>query len=205
MEGAEVALNECVSSALDADPACTLVDDQLSEGGAANGGGAGERESAGDLVRGLLEPQGIEGSAGARHGDPHDKADEGAREDEFNKSETATHGRAPHRVPTGCVDSSPRTSSPSREWKPFMSRSRLRNLLLLVGPLALMAAGACYQDPNKQLDQMQATIDLTATIEELGSRTTELQFTLDSLRAVVAKQDTVLSRLANLAGVPYSR
>ncbi len=85
-----------------------------------------------------------------------------------------------------------------------MSRSRPRNLLL-VGPLALLGAGACYQDPNTRLDQMQETLDLTATIEELGSRTTELQFALDSLRAVVATQDTVLSRLANLAGVPYPR
>ena len=68
-----------------------------------------------------------------------------------------------------------------------------------------MPVGACYQDPNTQLDKMQETIDLTTTIEELGSRTTELQFALDSLREVVARQDTVLSRLANLAGVPYSR
>ena len=84
-----------------------------------------------------------------------------------------------------------------------MPRSRYRTALFLV--VALTMAGACYQDPNKQLDQMQETLDLTATIEDLGSRTTELQFALDSLRGVVARQDTVLSRLANLAGVPYSR
>ena len=83
------------------------------------------------------------------------------------------------------------------------SRRRSATLVIVLG-LAL-AVGACYQDPNRQLDQMQETLDLTATIEELGSRTTELQFVLDSLRGVVARQDTVLSRLANLAGVPYSR
>ena len=84
-----------------------------------------------------------------------------------------------------------------------MTRFRLRTYLLLI--VGLAAAGACYQDPNKQLDKMQETMDLTATIEDLGSRTTELQFALDSLRGVVAKQDTVLARLANLAGVPYAR
>ena len=83
------------------------------------------------------------------------------------------------------------------------SRRRSATRVIVLG-LAL-AVGACYQDPNRQLDQMQETLDLTATIEELGSRTTELQFALDSLRGVVARQDTVLSRLANLAGVPYSR
>lgn len=78
---------------------------------------------------------------------------------------------------------------------------RRRPLLLA---LVLLAAAGCYTDPNAQLDQMQETMDLQATLDELGNRTTELQFALDSLRMVVAKQDTTLSRLANLAGVPYA-
>lgn len=86
-----------------------------------------------------------------------------------------------------------------------MPRSRPRTRSRLLAFAVLATAGACYQDPNKQMDKMQETLDLTATIEDLGNRTTELQFALDSLRGVVARQDTVLSRLANLAGVPYSR
>ncbi len=86
-----------------------------------------------------------------------------------------------------------------------MSPTRLRTSSLVIALCAAVAAGACYQDPNAQLDQLQETLDVTATIEELGNRTTELQFALDSLRGVVARQDTVLWRLANLAGVPYSR
>jgi hypothetical protein len=86
-----------------------------------------------------------------------------------------------------------------------MSRSRLRILALLVLLLAPAWAASCYRDPNAELDQMQGTLDLTATLEDLGNRTSELQFALDSLRGVVARQDTVISRLANLAGVPYPR
>jgi len=74
----------------------------------------------------------------------------------------------------------------------------------LLFALALLVAAGCYTDPNAQLDKMQETMDLQATIDELGNRTTELQFALDSLRMVVARQDTTLSRLANLAGVPYA-
>ncbi len=74
----------------------------------------------------------------------------------------------------------------------------------LVAALALAAAG-CYQDPNKRLDQMQETVDLQATLDDLANRTTDLQFQLDSLRTVVARQDTTIARLANLAGVPYAR
>lgn len=78
--------------------------------------------------------------------------------------------------------------------------SRARALLLT---LTAVAAGACYTDPKEQLDQLQQTMDLQATIEDLASRTTELQFAYDSLRNVVARQDTTIARLANLAGVPY--
>lgn len=84
-----------------------------------------------------------------------------------------------------------------------MPYARRRSFHLVVLLSLMFAAGACYSDPNDQLDQMQESMDLTATIEDLGTRTTELQFALDSLRGVVARQDTVLSRLANLAGVPY--
>jgi hypothetical protein len=84
-----------------------------------------------------------------------------------------------------------------------MPPTRLRTSSLVIALCAAFVA-ACYQDPNAQLDRMQETLDATAALEDLGSRTTELQFALDSLRGVVARQDTVLSRLANLAGVPYT-
>jgi hypothetical protein len=82
------------------------------------------------------------------------------------------------------------------------ARPRPRAIAFLL-TFAAVAAGACYTDPKEQLDQMQQTMDLQATIEDLASRTTELQFAFDSLRGVVARQDTTIARLANLAGVPY--
>jgi prefoldin subunit 5 len=83
-----------------------------------------------------------------------------------------------------------------------MASTRAR-LTLVTLTVAVAAAAACYKDPNEQLDQMQQQLDLQATIDDLASRSTELQFALDSLRTVVAKQDTTIARLANLAGVPY--
>ncbi len=68
--------------------------------------------------------------------------------------------------------------------------------------LTLGAAISCYNDPQRQMDQMQQILDLGDILGELEQRTAEMQFTLDSLRTVVARQDTVVSRLANLAGVP---
>lgn len=81
--------------------------------------------------------------------------------------------------------------------------SSVRRVVILVGALALPAAAACYQDPQEQLDQMQQLTDMVDALNEIGMRTTELQYTVDSLVGVIARQDTTLARLANLAGVPY--
>lgn len=70
---------------------------------------------------------------------------------------------------------------------------------------ALLTLGGCYTDPNERLDQMQQTLDLGTALEELSAKASELQFTMDSLRTVVAKQDSTIATLANLAGVRYVR
>lgn len=79
-----------------------------------------------------------------------------------------------------------------------MPRSRIRLLLIA------LTAISCYQDPKAQLDAMEETLALQSTLEDLGNRTTELQFAVDSLRGVVARQDTTIKALANLAGVRYA-
>lgn len=94
-----------------------------------------------------------------------------------------------------------RRPSPARPLRPapwWSSRAFL-------GASVVLLASGCYQDPQAQLDEAQAQLDLTATLEELGSRSADLAFQLDSLRGVVARQDTTIARLANLAGVPYPR
>ena len=81
-----------------------------------------------------------------------------------------------------------------------MPRPRIRLALAAI----ILASVSCYQDPKATLDAMEETLALQSTLEELGNRTTELQFTLDSLRGVIARQDTTIRALANLAGVPYT-
>ena len=85
-----------------------------------------------------------------------------------------------------------------------MPRARVRLAAVVLSVLIGSLAG-CYSDPNQRLDQMQESLDLSASLNELQSKTSELQFALDSLRGVVARQDSTIARLANLAGVPYVR
>jgi hypothetical protein len=85
----------------------------------------------------------------------------------------------------------------------------MRPTRALLATLALAAvpafATACYQDPNRQLDEMQRTLDLSNTLDELRMATAELRGSLDSIRVIVARQDTTIATLANLAGVRYVR
>lgn len=76
-----------------------------------------------------------------------------------------------------------------------------RRLLVLAS--ALLALTGCFTDPQKQLDQMQQLTDLSDALTELNQRTADLQFTIDSMTAVMARQDTVLRRVANATGVSY--
>ena len=90
--------------------------------------------------------------------------------------------------------------------RPPMSRALLppRFRLLALAPLlgTALGAAACYQDPNQQLQEQQNLNDLADALNDLTSRMSEFTFTIDSLRAVVARQDTIIGRLANATGVP---
>jgi outer membrane murein-binding lipoprotein Lpp len=76
---------------------------------------------------------------------------------------------------------------------------------LLATSLGVAALAGCYEDPQVKMDQAQQMTDMVDVVNELNARTSELAFTLDSLRNIVVKQDSTIWRLANLAGVPYQR
>lgn len=68
--------------------------------------------------------------------------------------------------------------------------------------LALVAgAGACA-GPTSNVDAGQALLDLGDAVNQLRSDDAVLQAQIDSLREVVARQDTIIARLANAAGMP---
>lgn len=81
--------------------------------------------------------------------------------------------------------------------------SRLTRLALVFCAAATL--GACYQDPEQQIAQQQMMLDMGDAVNDIGLQLADLQATLDSLRAIVAKQDTAIYRMANITGVPYQR
>ena len=72
---------------------------------------------------------------------------------------------------------------------------------------ALALTLACTACPASRADVAlsEQVIQLGDGLNDLRQENAVLQQQVDSLRLVVAKQDTVVRQLANLAGVPISR
>lgn len=80
-----------------------------------------------------------------------------------------------------------------------------RLIIFPLGLAALLSLGGCYQDPEELIAEQQLMQDMTDAVNQLGMQVSELQGTVDSMRAIVAKQDTAIYRMANVTGVPYQR
>ena len=79
---------------------------------------------------------------------------------------------------------------------------RCRSWRVLVTASCIVSALAgCLRSPAADAATAQALTEIADQLGAMQQDNAELQNQVDSLRAVVARQDTVLRRLANLAGV----
>jgi hypothetical protein len=79
-----------------------------------------------------------------------------------------------------------------------------RRRVVAAGLLLTGALSGCLRNPAADAATAQALTEIADQLGALQQYNAELQGQVDSLRLVVARQDTVLRRLANLAGVPVS-
>ena len=63
------------------------------------------------------------------------------------------------------------------------------------------AAGGCVTNPKAEALRQQQMIEFGDAINEVRVNVGEMAATLDSLRSIVARQDTTIARLANVTGV----
>ena len=71
-----------------------------------------------------------------------------------------------------------------------------------IAVLAAAALVAGCRDPRAEANIAQAMIDVGTQISAMQQDYAILQSEVDSLRTVVARQDTVIRNLASLAGLP---
>lgn len=85
---------------------------------------------------------------------------------------------------------------------PSLVGPRPRVALPLALPLTLVALAGCLRDPNADANTAEAITALGEELSHLKEDHAQLQGQLDSLAEVVARQDTLVRRLATMAGAP---
>ncbi len=78
-------------------------------------------------------------------------------------------------------------------------RIRARRLVILAAVCAAIAG--CVQSPATAARQAQQFNDIGDQLNELRTENATLESIVDSLRTVIAKHDTTMSRLASATGV----
>jgi hypothetical protein len=77
----------------------------------------------------------------------------------------------------------------------------MRRLSLII---ALAAGTSNCRDPRAEANIAQAMTDVGTQLSAMQQDYAVLQGQVDSLRGVVARQDTIISRLASMAGLPIA-
>jgi peptidoglycan hydrolase CwlO-like protein len=85
---------------------------------------------------------------------------------------------------------------------PFPTPRCRRRRVLTAALCILTALTGCLRNPVADAATAQALTQIADQVGAMQQDNAELQNQVDSLRTVVARQDTVVRRLANLAGVP---
>jgi len=80
-------------------------------------------------------------------------------------------------------------------------RPVMRNALLLAAALLLTSC----RDPRAEANIAQAMTDVGTQLSAMQQDYAVLQGQVDSLRGAVARQDTIIGRLASMAGLPITR
>lgn len=85
------------------------------------------------------------------------------------------------------------------------SSSTGARLLRALAVAALAAAPACVGNPSSDVAMAEAINEIGNELSLLRDENAVLQSQVDSLRGALARQDTLLRQVANLAGIPLTR
>lgn len=83
------------------------------------------------------------------------------------------------------------------------STTMLAMARLLAVAAATLVLSSC-RDPRAEANIAQAMTDVGTQLSAMQQDYAILQSQVDSIRGVVARQDTIIGRLASMAGLPYS-
>jgi hypothetical protein len=166
----------------------------------------GCRQCRNDVACGSAYRDAVQNGPAARHGDHHDHSRNG---DDGHKLAECVAGalhpsrwffatRVRHRG-NAALTNSMRFSSATRGaniWHPYQTTMRIAITIA-----ALLLLSSC-RDPRAEANIAEAMTQVGTSISEMQQDYGLLQSQVDSLRQVVARQDTIIGKLATLAGLP---
>lgn len=82
-----------------------------------------------------------------------------------------------------------------------MNRGNIASLVRVGAAIGIVSALGC-QTPKQQAAMAQAINDAGTAVASMQQDIGDLQSSVDSLRLVVAHQDTIIAKLANIANLP---
>lgn len=71
--------------------------------------------------------------------------------------------------------------------------------------LLLLVTASCVSSPDAEAKKAEQMIQLSEALNEVRTTAADLNQTLDSIKIVLAKQDTIIAKLANAAGVQVTK
>jgi len=71
--------------------------------------------------------------------------------------------------------------------------------------LLLLAVAGCINSPESEAKRAEQMIQLSDALNEVRTTAADLNQTLDSVRIVLAKQDSTIAKLANATGVQVTK
>ena len=79
---------------------------------------------------------------------------------------------------------------------------RRSHALVAVGALLVVGSSCEIRNPGTQAELLQTVNEIGDAVNALRQDTGAMQDQIDSLRVVVARQDSLITRLSTAAGVP---
>ena len=67
--------------------------------------------------------------------------------------------------------------------------------------VTVLSLAACVSSPQAEATRAQQMTEMSDAVTQLRQQTADLQGAIDSLKLVLAKQDTTNARLANVTGI----
>ena len=83
---------------------------------------------------------------------------------------------------------------------PFAAQLNAK-LLTAAFSFGVLSLAGCVSSPQAEATRAQQMIELGDAVTQLRQQTADLQGAVDSLKLVLAKQDTTNARLANVTGI----